>query len=106
MSRASGYVIFKDRTKRFCMYDGGIDRIENQTYPIIEEARTNYRTYPSAPRCEHDEQNVELFTDYGGGITWEGKCCSKCGWITQGNDPYADNEDSFGFMSWLADARD
>lgn len=102
MSNATAVVKFKNGFTQYSVYYGSIDMVGRQTYSTKSEAWDNYNNYKSEPKCEHDIKNVELYTDYGGGITWDGKCCSKCGWVTDGVDPYYEEDDDTSvFGNWL-----
>lgn len=41
--------------------------------------------------CEHDEEAVELYTDYSYGFYWKGSACKKCMMIIQGRTPFEDD---------------
>lgn len=92
MSHASGTVTFKDGTVRFAEYNGSGDYMYNFTYKTTNERNNNWRKPGKEPNCKHDYvEDVVIHSSYGYGMTWTGKCCKKCGWIIEGEDPYADN---------------
>lgn len=94
LNNAMTTVKFINGTRRYAVYYGSIDVIDNQTYPTKEDAWNNSREFLLEPKCNHDIKHVELYADYGNGIMWDGKCCSKCGWMIGGVDPYYEEDDT------------
>lgn len=38
--------------------------------------------------CNHNEEPVEIYTDYGGGFYWKGTACRKCNLLLKGIKPF------------------
>ncbi|MDU6995967.1 MAG: hypothetical protein E6356_13990 [Terrisporobacter othiniensis] len=94
MSHASGEVRFKDGTIRYVEYNGTSDFMHSLSYETKQEMDDNWRELPEEPKCEHRHiEDVELYSSYGYGFTWEGKCCKDCGWIVEGEDPYQEENE-------------
>lgn len=101
MSKARGQVEFKNGEVRFCIYDGSVDLMERQTYSTVQEMYESH-PYPSEPTCEHEVEDVTISTTYGHGKEWEGKCCVKCGWIVEGDNPeYEYEKETTRFGRWF-----
>lgn len=93
MSNCSGKVIFKDGTVRHSEYYGTSDIMCPLSYKTREEMNDNWRKWPEEPECKHENiEEVELYSSYGNGFSWEGKCCKDCGWIAEGTNPYKEDE--------------
>lgn len=115
MSRAIGKVRFiKDNMIAWFIYNGTSDT----AYPILFEDfdsfietawynREGYDCYddeniPHECTCSEDEE-IEIYESYGGGMLWKGRACRKCMIITQNlsSDDYVDTLSSEDFKKWL-----
>ena len=100
MSHASGEVRFKDGTIRYVEYNGTSDIMNELSYETKKEMHNKWRKEYEEPNCKHEHvEDVELYTSYGDGITWQGKCCKDCGWITEGTDPYQEGSEE-EYLIW------
>ena len=91
MSRANGLIKFKDGSIKWTIYNGTVDQMHPLYYNTNEEAWKGYKhdDYPEV--CKHEKETVEIYSDYGGGFYWEGKCCTTCKSIGYDyTDPYGD----------------
>lgn len=99
MSNATGQVRFPDGEIMFFIYRGTYDRADSDLYPSSKEAWDNWKRGHDLSHTSHEEEDVEIATDYGGGITWQGKACCLCHKIVAGTNPYQygyDDEDEDG----------
>lgn len=93
MSKAMVEIKFTDGSVRYALYHGSIDVIERQTHPTKNEVWNEHKFHKSEMNCIHEVEEVELLANYGSGIKWYGKCCSKCGLMIEGTDPYYNEDD-------------
>lgn len=47
--------------------------------------------YKKIDICNHNEEPVEIYTDYGLGFYWSGTACRKCMMIVKGKEPFENN---------------
>ena len=79
MSNAIGGIRFKDGTIRYYEYSGSYDMVISAHYATTQEVYDNWRTYPEmACKCGKEE-DVELYSSYGGGFYFTGQACKDCG---------------------------
>lgn len=110
MSHGRGQVKFKDTIKYFefngteniCkpkLYDTYDEMIKNwrKTDALVEEKVANSNKRPffkrifqrnKTNRCNHNEEFVYIYTDYGDGFYWSGTACKKCNRILDGKEPF------------------
>lgn len=81
MSHSEGQVRFKDGVIKFFEYNGNCDCISSILFDTYEEMKDNWKKDIEPPKCECIAEPVEFYTCYGGGITWAGTACRKCGKI-------------------------
>lgn len=105
MSHASGKVKFKDDKIMHYEYDGTSDWCIPKLYDTHEEMRNNWRKYEYEEiHCEHDLEDIEIYSDYGNGFYWKGKACRKCNMIIEGLNPYPCDDSIFitnGKPDWV-----
>lgn len=89
LSHASGKVKFNDGTVMHYEYDGTSDWVIPKFYNTHEEMWDNWRKYEYIENhCEHDIEDVEIYSDYGNGFYWKGKACRKCNMIIGELSPF------------------
>jgi hypothetical protein len=77
MSHALGAIQFPDGHIRYC--ETGDDYVISHHYETIEEVNANWRQhYPLSCDCGNEEE-VDIYSDYGSGFYMEGKACLTCG---------------------------
>ena len=86
MSYSWGAVKFNDGLIKYYLYNGGSDTCYTRLY---NKASSIDQTYKDC-LCIHSE-DVEIYSDYGGGSYWKGMACKRCSAITVGY--FKDNED-------------
>ncbi|GEM_PF-1747229 len=114
MGRARGQVKFND-TIKFFIYDSTedicrpklydtfnelLDNWEKSNVPIVKNITTydkrswvknifksNRDENKNRNGCNHQEENVVIYQDYGGGFHWKGTACRKCNMILKGIEP-------------------
>ncbi|MES5896970.1 hypothetical protein [Bacillus cereus group sp. RP43] len=90
MSAAVCHVKFKDNTVLYALYSGNSDIVR----PQLHQGRNDV-SYDSAwIKCEcGNDESVRLYTEYGSGFSWDGRACKKCMTISDGVDPYGQDDD-------------
>ncbi len=87
MSNATGQARFSNGEIMFFIYRGTYDRADSDLYPSREEAWDNWERGHDLSHTSHEEEDVDIATDYGDGITWQGKACRLCNKIVAGHEP-------------------
>lgn len=91
MSHANGLVKFKDGTILHYEYDGTMDICEPRLYISYERMRENWRKSIKNDEnliCNHELEDVEIYTDYADGSFWPGTACRRCMMLITGKDPH------------------
>ena len=88
MSHAWGAVRFESNGLiKFYEYNGTADICNAQLYNTYKEVWDNWRKYKFIEcKCGKDE-DIEIYTSYGGGFYWGGKGCRHCNAITKHLEP-------------------
>lgn len=113
MSHGKGQCRFYDGNIKYFEYDGTDDICRPKLYDTFDEMIDNWRKpYVSIEAnnithdkkswfkkifrnnkdkeqsmCDHNVEDVEIYTDYGGGFYWKGTACRKCNMILEGKEP-------------------
>lgn len=100
MSHSVGVVRFKDGDIKYYEYNGSVDVCIPKLFNTLEELMSsNWKWTSTKSNCQHDIEDVEIYTTYGGGFYWRGTACKRCMMITKGINPYnlrdKDGEDIF-----------
>lgn len=133
MGKARGQVKFRDTIKFFVynstedickpkLYDTFDEMLDNWRKPYVSIEVNNitydkkswfkkiFRTNKDKNReqsiCNHSEEPVELYTDYGGGFYWNGTACRKCNMILKGREPFelpVEDRHIDGIPDWAED---
>jgi len=105
MSHAGGQVKFSDGIIMHYEYDGTSDWCIPKLYDTHKEMWNNWRKYEyEETNCEHELEDVIIYSDYGNGFYWLGKACRKCNMIIEGKNPYPYDDDIFptsGRPEWV-----
>ena len=87
MGKAIGQVKFSDAIK-FFIYNSTEDICKPKLYDTFYEMLDNWdRLNGKLPICNHQEEPVEIYQNYGGGFYWRGTACRKCNIILKGIEP-------------------
>jgi hypothetical protein len=83
-----------------------VEFIEKQSVTSSATTSTAWKRQFSLrePKCDHEPEEVVLYTNYGGGFYWPGKACRKCNMIIAGRDTDADEvfeQVSDGAPEWV-----
>lgn len=74
-----GAILFPDDHIRYYEYNGTCDVPISHHYETPQEVRDNWRKHDWLT-CEcGGEEDVEVYSDYGGGFYFDGKACMRCG---------------------------
>ena len=90
MSHASGYVVFNDGLKLYYEYNGTADIVLPKLWETMSEMEKHWREDNPFDRecvCGNDEQ-VIVYTSYGGGWHFLSRACRKCKVITNAPNPF------------------
>ena len=102
MSRAIAFIRFnKTGNIYYGCYDGTVDLM----YSSFTEYQDNFDIFDwCSEHCYDyqkidknlikDEDDIEIYSDYGGGFYWDGKGSEKYKIITEGFDPWSDYSNS------------
>lgn len=101
MARAMGKVRFvKDNKMAWFMYDATMDRAYaklfdnyNDFYEIAWEKDEEYDNSDKC-MCSEDEE-IEIYESYGGGLFWKGRACRNCMVITKNFEPVNFSDEEF-----------
>jgi hypothetical protein len=85
MSNSIGQARFSDGQIFFFRFNGTSDYALPSLYPTPKFALA--QNVVKNTLCDCENEDVELATDYGGGMHWEGKACKKCAEISIGLHP-------------------
>ncbi|WP_270545605.1 hypothetical protein [Clostridium butyricum] len=134
MSNGKGQVRFSDGNIKYFEYNGNSDICRPKLYDTFDEMidnwrkpyvsmelnnrtddkkswfkkifRTNKDNNKEQSTCNHSEEDIELYTDYGGGFYWKGTACRKCNMILKGIEPFElplDDRHIDGIPKWAED---
>jgi hypothetical protein len=98
MSDALLKVTFKDGYRLFGLYHGTSDIAYENLFDTEDEPwiyrRHKDEKYKELTKTREaiNPETVEIHSYYGGGFSWEGKACRIAKVITQGCDPYPEEE--------------
>lgn len=135
MSHSNGEVRFNDGSIKHFEYNGTSDICIPKLYDTYDEMIDNYRTYNTLAKennidynktpwykrillkykgdnkkinmCNHNEELVEIYTNYGGGFYWNGTACRNCNMLLKGTEPFADdNVYTNGIPEWAEKSYD
>lgn len=92
MSKATGQVKFPDGKIMFYLYYGTVDVELRDLYETFDAMHEFWEAFNrsmigifSKRVCECDKNEpIEIATDYGGGMWWEGRACRYCMVINKG----------------------
>lgn len=80
--RPHGFLSGKRRASHgwvfFGLYCGTTDHAWRSLYDSLDEAWERYTYITIGCFCDQESEEVEVFTDYGGGNSWTSKAC---GWV-------------------------
>jgi len=83
MSHAMGQIKFKDGTIRYYEYNGTFDVPISHHYATTDEVSKNWREHEWLDCTCGKEEDVSIYTCYGGGFYLKGKACKKCNSVRQ-----------------------
>ena len=87
MSDDYGLVKFKTDGRILCFcYDGTSDMCVPNLYANQNDVFKRNKKWAEC-NCKHAE-DVEIYSNYGGGFYWQGKACRICKAIKEGLKPY------------------
>lgn len=103
---SEGQVKFKDEIKYF-EYDDTGDICIPKLYDSYDELCENKTEWDEKyPICNHDEETIEIYANYGGGFYWKGTACRKCNMILKGIEPLElplEESSKNGIPDWVED---
>lgn len=83
MSHSSGAIKFNDGLILYCKYNGTVDIMIPHLYKTYDEMHEMWRQTKSK-WCGHEvDEEVKIFSSYGGGFSWTGRACRDCMVITK-----------------------
>lgn len=92
MSHSNGEVKFNDGSIKHFEYNGTSDICIPKLYDTYDEMTDNWRKWKQGEcTCNHHEESVEIYTDYGDGFHWSGTACGKCMMIIKGIYPFEED---------------
>jgi hypothetical protein len=78
MSHTNGACKFKDNTILFYEYNGINDTVISLLHDNLEGVSNNWRSGKEKICNCGEEEEVEIYADYGGGYYFNGFACKKC----------------------------
>lgn len=89
MSHSVGAVRFKNGDVKYFEYNESVDVCIPKLFNTFEEfISSNWKWINTQSNCEHNIEDVDIYTTYGGGFYWKGTACKKCMMIIGGINPY------------------
>lgn len=93
MSHARGQVRFHDGDIKYFEYNGTSDKCKPKLYDTFDEMIDDWRKpyiieEANNMKCTHNEEDVDIYTDYANGFYWKGTACKKCNMLLKGIDPF------------------
>lgn len=72
----------------YCEYNSTRDFMRAKLFETEKEMDKYWRKeQPLVNNCKHESEDVEIYSTYGGGFSWEGKACRKCMQLIDGLIP-------------------
>lgn len=78
MSNSFAKVRFQDGTIKYAYYNTTSDILGEKLFNDTDSVQNTHETIS----CNHQEEPIEIAQHYGKGMTWSGRACRKCGYIT------------------------
>ena len=97
MSHDVGAVKFNDGTIKYYEYNGTSDVVISHIYDSLKEVRENWRNHVwEECNCENEEE-VRIYSNYGGGFTFDGLACRECKSLRSKREDVND----YGGLGWF-----
>ncbi|MBG9732227.1 hypothetical protein ABD87_22650 [Lysinibacillus sphaericus] len=89
MSHTTGTVTFKDGEKLWFEFNGTMGICESALYETFDEMNDNWRNHEQRKCACNNHEEVEIYTSFADGETWDGRACRSCKCITRGITPFS-----------------
>lgn len=99
MSSSHGLVRFDDGVVMYFTYNGTADVCHSHLYRTETQLLQHWKFQASCDCKCAKQENVDIWSTYGGGFGWSGKACRECCLITHGLDPYDDESIKLKYKS-------
>ena len=107
MSHSCGAVRFPDGAIYYYDYNGTSDVCVPVLVPHVTDVKLRGMGWRECGCQEPQHEDVEIYSDYGGGFYWPGRACRKCLTITNGlttDSAFEAGLEKGGVPPWLPDA--
>lgn len=95
MSHAHGEIFKDGEVVAFFEYDGTSDRAYPTLRKTKQEVRDHWRKedFSRCCTCGQPAEDVVIHHNYAAGHSWPGKACLTCMVITEGTNPYPEDDE-------------